>query len=213
MDSGQQNIDQSSSVSSLGHLSGDDAAFSPRRLMEAAGRGDRDAFAAIVRENQAVVFAYLRARLIEPADAEDLCQEVFFRCYLGRADFERTAELRPWLIGIARNVLREHIRKSTRRREVAWTEVCLTLDELVASPDAVCGTHDSDEAIEHLPGCLDSLGQSSRQAIDMYYADQLRLAEIGRRTERSEGAVKLIMYRARQALKNCLHRKMHRHSA
>jgi RNA polymerase sigma-70 factor (ECF subfamily) len=32
----------------------------------------------------------------------------------------------------------------------------------------------------------------------------MKLAEIGRRLRRSEGAVKLLMFRARQALKYCL---------
>ncbi len=187
----------------------DEAAFSADRILQAAMEGDREAFAAIVKEHQLAVFAYLRSRLLAAADAEDLCQEVFLRSYRGREQFARAVELRAWLIGIARNVLREHVRKSSRRRETAWTELCLELDELAAAQDAQRDARHSSEAMEYLPGCLDSLGQTSRQAIDMYYADQLRLAEIGKRTDRTEGAVKLLMYRARQALKNCLNRKMH----
>jgi RNA polymerase sigma-70 factor (ECF subfamily) len=48
------------------------------------------------------------------------------------------------------------------------------------------------------------LGQSARQALEMYYASRLRLAEIGQQLKRSEGAVKLLMFRARQALRRCL---------
>lgn len=36
--------------------------------------------------------------------------------------------LRARLVGVAPNVLREHIRKMIRRNEVAWTELCLALD-------------------------------------------------------------------------------------
>jgi DNA-directed RNA polymerase specialized sigma24 family protein len=35
----------------------------------------------------------------------------------------------------------------------------------------------------------------------------MRLAAIGERLRRSEGAIKLLMFRARQALKNCINRK------
>jgi RNA polymerase sigma-70 factor (ECF subfamily) len=130
---------------------------------------------------------------------------VFLRCYQGRAKLEQADSLRAWLLGIARNVLREHIRLVQRRREVAWTELCLELDELVQSDPAA-----GDEALDHLPGCLDSLGRSAREALEMRYRARQRLADIGRMLHRSEGAVKLLMYRARQALKNCLDRKLHK---
>jgi RNA polymerase sigma-70 factor, ECF subfamily len=170
-----------------------------KHLMEAAHRGDRSAFAAIIQRHQSAIYAYLRSRLLEPADAEDLSQEVFLRCYVSPARFDHSAMIRPWLIGIARNLLREHVRRVKRRREVAWTELCLELEEMV-------GLHDEryDEIIRHLPDCLASLGQSARQALDFRYQAKLRLAEIGERLHRSEGAVKLLMFRARQALKHCL---------
>jgi RNA polymerase sigma-70 factor (ECF subfamily) len=38
----------------------------------------------------------------------------------------------------------------------------------------------------------------------MHYASRLRLIQISEQLKRSEGAVKLLLYRARQALKRCL---------
>lgn len=166
-------------------------------------RGDKKAFAALVELYQQTVYGYLRARLIEPADAEDLTQEVFLRLYLGREKLSRARAVGSWLVGIARNVLREHVKRHHRRREVAWTELCLELDELT-SPHARV-EHD---ALHHLPGCLESLGPSARQAIDLRYSASLRWAQVGERLKRSEGAVKLLVHRARQALKHCLDRKM-----
>lgn len=174
-----------------------------RALVQASQRGDNKAFSALVELYQNTVYGFLRARLLEPADAEDLCQEVFLRCYIGREKLQRASAIGPWLIGIARNLLHEHARGKQRRREVGWTELCLELDALVADHQS-----DSHEAIAHLPVCLDSLGQSAREAIDLRYRSQLRHGEIATRLKRSEGAVKLLMHRARQALKNCLDRKL-----
>jgi RNA polymerase sigma-70 factor (ECF subfamily) len=166
-------------------------------------RGDRQAFEGLLEDHQAAVYGYLLARLAAPTDAEDLCQEVFLRCFQGREKLDQAASLRAWLLGIARNVLREHIRRVQRRREVAWTELCLELDKMVQQE------HDAgNEALDHLPACIDSLGRSAREALDMRYHTRLKLEEIGRLLHRSEGAVKLLMYRARQALKNCLDRKL-----
>lgn len=165
--------------------------------------GDKKAFATLVEIYQQTVYGFLRARLLEPADAEDLCQEVFLRLYLGREKLSRARAVGSWLVGIARNVLREHVKKRHRRREVAWTELCLDLDDLV-SPSQ----HVEHDALHHLPGCLESLGPSARQAIDLRYSASLKWAQVGERLNRSEGAVKLLVHRARQALKYCLDRKM-----
>lgn len=166
-------------------------------------RGDKKAFAALVEIYQQTVYGFLRARLIEPADAEDLTQEVFLRLYLGREKLSRARAVGSWLVGIARNVLREHVKKHHRRREVAWTELCLDLDDLVREHH-----HVEHDALHHLPGCLESLGQSARQAIDLRYSASLKWSQVGERLKRSEGAVKLLVHRARQALKHCLDRKM-----
>jgi RNA polymerase sigma-70 factor (ECF subfamily) len=171
-------------------------------LVEAAQRGDKAAFATIVQQNQAAIYGFFCARMVESSDAEDLCQEVFLRCYLGREKFSRAVAVRPWLIGIARNILREHARRKHRRREVAWTELCLELETLNEVADQ------SDEALVHLPVCLDSLGKSAREALGLKYHARLKLQEIGKRLCRSEGAIKLLMFRARQALKNCLDKKL-----
>jgi RNA polymerase sigma-70 factor (ECF subfamily) len=175
-------------------------------LIERAQRGDRVAFEALVSRHQGAVYGYLRARLLQSADAEDLTQEVFLRCYQARARFDTTSLVRPWLFGIARNLLREHLRRLRRRKESAWTEMCLELDELLLHPAE--GTDKYDDVLTHLPTCLESLGPSAREALGLRYTAKMRLAEIGQKLHRSEGAIKLLMFRARQALKYCLDRKL-----
>jgi RNA polymerase sigma-70 factor, ECF subfamily len=161
----------------------------------------------ILQEHQGAVYGYLRSRLSQPADAEDLTQEVFLRWYLTRDRFDGAQKVRPWLIGIARNVLLEHLKHLQSRKEVAWTELCLQLEQLTDFKD------DDDrylEVLPHLPGCLEELGPSARQALTLRYQLNLSLAEIAVKLERSEGAVKLLMFRARQALKQCLSSKRNR---
>ena len=174
---------------------------SDQSLIEQLRRGDRAAFALVIERNRRTVYGYLRARLQQPNDADDMLQEVFLRFYLSQARFDSTALIRPWLLGIARNLLREHVRDIKRRKEVAWTELCLEL-ESVLPPDALWS--DADDIIRILPECLEELGPSARQAVDLHYRSQHKLADIGRELHRSEGAVKLLMHRARQALKDCL---------
>jgi RNA polymerase sigma-70 factor (ECF subfamily) len=172
-------------------------------LVDAVRRGDHAAFTTVVSRHQQTVFAYLRPRVLAAADVEDLCQEVFLRCFTSREQVRLSVRLRPWLIGIARNVLHEYVRRKTRCKEVAWTEMCLELESLAGHDE-----HAYDEALTHLPACLESLGPSARDALRLRYRGELRLAQIGRKMHRSEAAVKLLMFRARQALRCCLDRKL-----
>lgn len=161
---------------------------------------DRLTLETTLQEHQGAVYGYLRSRLAQPADAEDLTQEVFLRWYLTRSRFDASQPLRPWLLGIARNVLLEHL-KQQQRKEVAWTELCLQLERLVEFKD---DDGQYVEVLPHLPGCLEELGPSARQALTLRYQSEQSLAQIAEQMHRSEGAVKLLMFRARQALKLCL---------
>lgn len=174
------------------------------RLLAAAQRGDHAAFTAIIERHARLVHGYLRARLARLADADDLGQEVFLRVYTAKAVPREGVgvAMRPWLIGIARNVLREHARATRRRRETAWTELCLDIEDLAGSGPRDDGTFD--DVMGQLPRCLETLGPSARQALDLYYHDDLRMQDIATRFKRSEGAVKLLVHRARQAVKRCL---------
>ena len=132
-----------------------------------------------------------------------MTQEVFLRFYQAQARFDSTALVRPWLLGIARNLLREHVRSVKRRKEVAWTELCLELESVLPFESPV-----EEDVLQHLPDCLGGLGPSAQQAIELRYRDERKLVEIGTHLRRSEGAVKLLMHRARQALRDCLHGKL-----
>ena len=173
-----------------------DAASRAQRMGTPAG--DRAAVAATVATHQKMVYGFLRARLADATAADDLCQEVFLRFLTSRPVVAKgSGEISAWLVGIARNVLREHVRRCTRRREVSWTELCLDVEQ--GGGDAA-----DDDQLRRLPECLDGLGKTARTALELHYGERLRLAEIGRRFDRSEGAVKLLLFRARQAVRRCL---------
>jgi RNA polymerase sigma-70 factor, ECF subfamily len=170
-------------------------------------KGDREAFASIVERHQRPLYGFLRARVLRPDDADDMVQEVFIRFYEARARFDSSALVRPWLLGIARNLLREHIRDVRRRREVGWTELCLELETVWPMADV------ADDKLIWLPECLVELGPSARQAIELHYRTGQKLVDIAELLRRSEGAVKLLLHRARQALRDCLHFKQRQKEA
>ncbi|MCE9548455.1 MAG: sigma-70 family RNA polymerase sigma factor [Planctomycetia bacterium] len=184
------------------------AVASERDVIDAAKRGQAAAFETLVRRHELAVYSYFRPRLTEPADADDLCQEVFLRTYQNLAKFNHSVPLRAWLLGIARNVLREYVRATRRSRAVTWTELCLNVEH--AAPETGGGETSGvyDEILPHLPNCMSSLGESARASLQMHYDGRCKIAQIAERMHRSSDAVRLLMYRARKALKRCLDRKL-----
>ena len=109
-------------------------------------RSDLDALGVLFDRRAPAVHRYL-ARRLGPDAADDLLSEVFIRAAgsLRKVYGHATDSALPWLYGIARNVVREHLRRSGPRGErvvsvsgsdgVDWEAVDERLDaELVSAP-------------------------------------------------------------------------------
>jgi RNA polymerase sigma-70 factor (ECF subfamily) len=79
-------------------------------LIQRSARGRPDAFVEVVRRHEVAVHGFL-ARRAGRQVAADLLGEVWVRAFAGRDGYDPAyADARPWLFGIARNVLRAHWR-------------------------------------------------------------------------------------------------------
>ena len=87
-------------------------------LARAAGRGDRDALARFVRLTQGDVWR-ICAHLVDPAAADDLAQETYLRAIPALRRFRGDAQVRTWLLAIARRVCAAEFGARTRERELA----------------------------------------------------------------------------------------------
>jgi len=142
------------------------------------------------------------ARILDANTVDDLRQEVFIRAIHAFDRFDHSRSVRWWLLGIARNTVREHVRRARRLKEVAWTELCLELEETIEADNPY------EDFLTHLPHCTTALGDSARSALSWHYMSAMKLDEIAHKLQRSVGAVKILLVRARQALKRCIQAKL-----
>jgi RNA polymerase sigma-70 factor (ECF subfamily) len=100
----------------------------------AASGGDPARFGEIFDRHFAAIHRYLTRRL-GASQAEDLAAETFVIAFRSRRRYDGSAaDARPWLFGIAANLLRRHWRTEQRRlRAYARTGVDPVADEI---PDA-----------------------------------------------------------------------------
>ena len=116
--------------------------------------------------------------------------------------FDTSLRLQSWIIGISRNVLREHVRKSKRRREVGWTELCIELEGMVDDEGLY------DDVLHLVPTCISTLSEPAALSLNRHYMGGKKIQEIADEMGRTLGAVKVLMVRARQVLKRCIRRQL-----
>jgi len=95
---------------------------SDEMLVAAHLRGDREAFAALVRRHERRVYGLCLRVLGNREDAEDATQEAFLAALRHAASFRRTAAFSTWLYRIAVNAATDQGRRRARARSVPFSE-------------------------------------------------------------------------------------------
>jgi RNA polymerase sigma-70 factor (ECF subfamily) len=172
----------------------DEKAARRRRWTELMGRvqqGDRDAYRTLLEEIERPLVAFLRRRVGEPADVEDVYQDTLIALHRARHTHEPGRPLEPWLFAIARNVAIDHARRRRTRRDVE-----VLVDELPdreAEP-AAAGAERLAEALARLP-------PAQRQAFELLQLRGLSIDEGAARAGTTPGAFKVRAHRAYTALR------------
>ena len=174
------------------------------RWIAASQRGDLEAFGALVRLHQQEVRAFLRSRLTDWAAADDLAQDAFLTAFGRIRTFRGGSELRTWLLGIAFNGLRNHVRK--RRREVPLTEAG-KLELLLAERTTADTVADRGEKLDALRRCLAKLAGPARDLVRARYETGRPIVEIAAEHGRGTSAVAMELHRIRRVLGACVDRE------
>jgi RNA polymerase sigma-70 factor (ECF subfamily) len=171
---------------------------SDEELMLAFAAGDAAAFEEIYARYAGLVLGYMRRGYRREEDVRDLAQQTFLQLHRARRDFRGDKPLRPWLMTIARNVLRDHLRREMRRPPARPLDTLL--DERGAGsrePEAVALREALALAIQRLPPSLEAV-------VVGYWREHLPLREIARRLGTTRAAVKVRAHRAYRALRKSL---------
>jgi RNA polymerase sigma-70 factor (ECF subfamily) len=113
------------------------------------GSSDEDRFARLVREHTPAVGNYLRRRLypLTTSDLDDLVEETMIVVWRRLDSVPNDAEL-PWMLGVARNVLR-NARRSKNRRS-AFEATLHPLRNEASAEDSVIGDSSVRDALAAL---------------------------------------------------------------
>ena len=160
-------------------------------------------FTLLWTQAQPAVMAFIRSVTPQLADAEDILQETARQVATRFDEYDPNRPFGPWAMGVAKYKVMEW-----RRRQ---KKAAMLFDE-----DAIDAIHfsytnpkvDWTETGHAIDLCLKKASPAAEKLLVMRYLEDLKPAEIARRTKTTANSVSVRLSRARDALKDCIERRL-----
>ncbi|MBP7950587.1 MAG: sigma-70 family RNA polymerase sigma factor [Verrucomicrobiales bacterium] len=175
-------------------------------LMSRVKTGDETAFAELVTLHQQAAVGAAFRMLGSLEDAHDVAQQVFVRIWRSAPRYEPTAKFTTWMFTILRNLVfneqrrrsRQHLQSIEAQGEAFGHEV---EDATTPQPDAGVSQRELEEAVDR---AIQTLPENQRLAVSLRRGEDLPYEQIAEIMEISLSAVKSLLFRARNELKEKL---------
>ncbi|MCU0237543.1 MAG: RNA polymerase sigma factor [Acidobacteria bacterium] len=161
---------------------------------QAALEREREAFWGLLAAQETKLYNFLLKASNYSAESADLYQEVVLRAWKYFPSFDRGRSFPAWIFAIAHNEIRSHFNRCRRERAV------IPMAELAQEPAAIAVDPDVAlvlEAARRLP-------DRQRVVFFLFYYNRFSVAEVAAACGLSQGNVKFILNRGREAVRLAL---------
>jgi RNA polymerase sigma-70 factor (ECF subfamily) len=173
---------------------------------------DPKALDTLVREESGRVYRCIARMIRDEDEAKNLTQETFLQAMKNIESFRGEAKVSTWLCSIAINLARAHLRKTRRYDVMEETDLeglLPTFGLLGHGQEVYREWHpekftEQEERIRIVHEALDRLPEDYRSVIVLRDLEELSTQEVAELLDASEGAVRVRLHRARQALRKLL---------
>lgn len=162
---------------------------------------------ALWTRSQHAVAAYLASLVYDHHDAEDLLQRTAVAAIRKFRDFDETRSFSSWVLGIAHIEVLRYRREKTRDARLMFSEHAV---EVLTQAHGELENNDGAESRAALARCMGRLRGRSRQVVDLFYRDNLKLDEISEQLSIARGTVGSMLHRSRGMLRDCVDHEMGR---
>jgi len=185
----------------------DDAA-----LAQACRNGDLSAFESLVKRHQRILINVAFRMTGDYEDACDIVQDAFIAAWRKIGDYRGEAKFSTWLTAIVVNLSRNRLQQMQQRtrREAYSLNAPIPGGDGETLPDPPCNAPSSLEQMEEqelrtfLQHCIEQLAMEFREVLVLRDMQELSYDEVAAVLELREGTVKSRLFRAREAVKDCL---------
>lgn len=151
-----------------------------------------DLFEELLSKNCPFVERYVKFRLPESADKEDVIQEIYLSAFKNFGQLKNINSFKPWIIGIAINKCNDWYKINARKSEIPIDSV--EESKLIYGRHGLTESNDVEET-------LDLLNDKYRQILDLYFIKEMPQKDISEYLSIPLGTVKSRIYKAKQEFK------------
>jgi len=168
-----------------------------RRLVELHLAGEPGAFRQIVERHQSMVCALAVSACGDVARSEDVAQEVFLAAWKQLPQLREPDKLRPWLGGIARNLIRNSFRSQQRTPTARAEPLSPETPAIADGPREQAVTADETSLMWSVLG---SIPEIYREPMVLYYREHHSVPAVAAALDISEDSVRQRLTRGRALL-------------
>jgi RNA polymerase sigma-70 factor, ECF subfamily len=166
------------------------------RLMERAQNGDKEAFQALFGDIGPLITRFVRRRVFDQAEVDDVCQEALLAVFKSRHTYQPARPFEPWLFAIVRNVIAAYLQRN--RQHARWRDPANEIPET--------GAEDESSMSVELNDGLNQLSADQLEALKLTKLSGFSIAEAAARAGTSVGSMKVRVHRAYVSLKRSMQR-------
>ncbi len=170
------------------------------QLLARCRERDTAAFEEIIRRYHHPLTYYVRRLVDDAAIAEDVMQEVWIGVWAGVQSLRDPALFTVWLYRIARNRSAQYWRRRWKEVEV---EEGLDVDEVAPS------AFEQREDIERVHALLEKLPFRQREALVLYFLEDMSYEDIAQVTDSAIGTVRSRIHYGKRALRTIMEEERH----
>ena len=167
-------------------------------LIQGILSGNESCFEVLYDRFRGRIYGFALKRLGDPAEAEDVTQEVFLQVHRSLASYQGRSTLLTWMFGIAHNQVCRRFRRKTPPLVSVDDSEALEL----AAPE--CPQDRQVDASRVLRRCIDvaetELSDAQRTVFHLKYAENRTTRSIAEHLGKSTQAVKISLFRSRKTL-------------
>lgn len=167
--------------------------------MERYKNGSMEAFEALYDRHKGKVYGYLRKRVSNRFDRDEIQQNVFLKLHRSRHRYNSSFPFLPWLFTICRNVLIDFMRSKEAK------EGRLVQDDGII--DGLPSVEAEDSGIDALTPVMSELNEDQREAIRMRYGEDFSFDEIAKKLNTSVPNARQMVSRAVKKLRGLMNPK------
>ena len=162
-------------------------------------------FADLVKEHQVSLRVFARSLGVESGWVDDLAQDTFVVAYREMDSYDPGRDFGKWLRGIARNLVRNELRKQGRHRRILHESLSQHLLDLAEN--------EKDREVDvtqlsALRDCVEQLPRKSRELVRSRYFEGWDATILADKFEMKAATVRQTLLRIRRQLYQCVNQRV-----